>query len=105
MGWPRRAVPVAEPGGSPRRHTRVTRRLLVILTTTALLLSGCARSTTIAAAAPASSPSPVLDRTGEVYLAVLQRYLGTPTDNSFGVWNDKPVYVLDRAYPSAADPA
>jgi hypothetical protein len=82
----------------------VTRRLLVILTTTALLLSGCARSTTSDAAAPAPSPSAAADRTGDIYLAVLERYLGTPTDNSFGVWNDKPVYVLDQAYPSAGDP-
>ncbi len=72
------------------------RRLLVIVTLFAL--AGCARTV---AAQPAPAPSPSSD-TG-VYVAVLQRYLGTPADSSFPNAFTT-VYVLDRAYPNAADP-
>ena len=40
----------------------------------------------------------------EVYIQVLRRYLDTPAENSFPGRTFKTVYVLDLAYPGAADP-
>lgn len=40
----------------------------------------------------------------DVYVPVLRRYLSTPAENSFGK-GFTTVYVLDRAYPDAADPS
>jgi hypothetical protein len=54
-----------------------------------LAVGGCARA--VAAPVPASSPAD--SRDADVYLAVLHRYLASPS-----------VYVLDRADPAAADP-
>ena len=45
-------------------------------------------------------------REASVYVAALQRYLGTSADNSLGSGSFETVYVLDRAaYPDAAHPS
>jgi len=73
------------------------RRVLVILTL--FTLAGCARP---ALAEPMPSPSPSPPSNAAVYVAVLQRYLGTPAESSFSNTFTN-VYVLDKAYPNAAD--
>lgn len=76
----------------------MTRRLLVLALAVATL-AGCTRAaaTTTAPSAPATAPA-----SADVYVAVLQHYLGTRSDNSFGD-HFPVVYVLDTAYPDAAD--
>ena len=64
-----------------------------------LAAAGCA--TARAATAPrgdASAPD------AGIYVQVLDRYLGTPTENSFPDKHFPTVYVLDHTYPDAADP-
>jgi hypothetical protein len=79
----------------------VTRRILA-LALAVLTLAGCARTanaTTVAA--PSGTPS--ASSTADLYTTVLQRYLGTPSENGFD-GHFPVVYVLDTAYPDAADP-
>jgi hypothetical protein len=82
---------------------RITGALLVpvLLMALALLGAGCAASRT-ATAAPAVEPSSA-SGDADLYVAVLRTYLGTPADNSFPD-AFATAYVLDRAYPNAADP-
>lgn len=74
------------------------RRLSVIAILVGLLTAGCAGE-------PRAGQPPAVGREAEVYEQVLRKYLGTPTDNSFPGRVFTTVYVLDRAYPDAADPS
>ncbi|GAB3331059.1 hypothetical protein RMN56_28835 [Micromonospora halotolerans] len=68
--------------------------------------AGCARSTT-AVPTPALAPAgdaPADLREAEIYIPVLQRYLTTPTENSFPARTFTKIYVLDQAHPDAGDP-
>jgi hypothetical protein len=93
------------------RRTPGTWASAIILTALAVSAAGCG-----AAAAPGARPAghaPASDRpatvaqavdvAAEVYAQVLRRYLSTPAENSFSQ-AFKTVYVLNRAYPDAADP-
>jgi hypothetical protein len=86
------------------------RRMLVIAIVAGLLAAGtasCARETE-ASAPPTGEASagdwPAGVKEAEVYVQVLRRYLGTPTENSFPDQTFETVYVLDQAYPDAGDP-
>jgi len=86
------------------------RRMFVIATVAGLLAAGpasCAgrsRATVPAAGVSSTAAGPAGAREAEVYVQVLARYLGTPAENSFPGRSFPAVYVLDRAYPDAADP-
>ena len=83
---------------------------LVIAIIAGLLTAGtasCARET--GASAPPTGDASAGDRPAEVkeaevYVQVLRRYLGTPTENSFPDRTFETVYVLDQAYPDTGDP-
>ena len=80
----------------------------VILTVLAVSTAGCGGSP--AAGAPPTVHAPASDRPAavteaEVYVQVLRRYLSTPAENSFPGQAFKTVYVLNQAYPDAADPS
>jgi hypothetical protein len=84
-----------------------------VLTALAVSDTGCG-STPVpraqgAAQVPASdSPSAVSEASAmeaDVYAQVLRRYLSTPAENSFPGRAFTTVYVLNRAYPDAADPS
>ncbi|GAA4262881.1 hypothetical protein GCM10022255_102380 [Dactylosporangium darangshiense] len=64
-----------------------------------VVLAGCARTGDGAVEHPAGVDE------AEVYAAVLRRYLGTPSENSFPDRAFPAVYVLDQAHADAADPA
>src|SRR5689334_23288521 len=69
-----------------------------------LAVTACGtRHTGVGAPAPATPGPSASAPDPELYVAVLRRYLGTPAENSFGQ-APRPVYVLDRADPRAADP-
>jgi hypothetical protein len=53
--------------------------------------------------APASD-KPAAVTQADVYVQVLRRYLSTPAENSFPGRAFTTVYVLNQAYPGAADP-
>ena len=81
---------------------------------TALAVSTASCGSTVAGAppaghAPASSRPAAVTPAGandaEVYGKVLRRYLSTPAENSFPGQAFKTVYVLNHAYPDAADPS
>ena len=84
----------------------------VIVTALAASTAGCGGSP--AAGAPLAVHTPASDRPtvvtqagakeAEVYVQVLRRYLSTPAENSFPGQAFKTVYVLNQAYPDAADP-
>jgi hypothetical protein len=83
----------------------------VIATALAVSAAGCGGPATVAAR-PAGHPpasgrpaavAPAGARDAEVYVQVLRRYLSTPAENSFGQAFTT-VYVLNQAYPDAADP-
>jgi hypothetical protein len=84
----------------------------IILTALAVSTAGCGGSASVgpqsAGHAPASGRPAATSQAGateaEVYIQVLRRYLGTPAENSFSQ-AFKTVYVLNRAYPDAADPS
>jgi len=86
------------------------RRMLVIvivagvLAVTAVGTAGCARGAA-AGVAPAGEASagdgPAGAKEAAIYVQVLRRYLGTPTENSFPRHSFKTVYVLDQAFPDA----
>jgi hypothetical protein len=85
----------------------VTTAAAIILTVLAVSTAGCGGSP--AAGAPPAVHAPASDRPaavteGEVYIQVLHRYLSTPAENSFPGHAFKTVYVLNRAYPDAANP-
>ena len=73
-------------------------RWSVIAILVGLLTAGCAGE-------PRAEQAPALSREAEVYVQVLRKYLGTPSDNSFPGHTFTTVYVLDRALPDAADPS
>ena len=83
----------------------------IILTALAVSTAGC--GSTVAGAPPTAHP-PISDRPAavteagakqaDIYVQVLRRYLSTPAENSFPGQAFKTVYVLNRAYPDAADP-
>jgi hypothetical protein len=84
--------------------------MLVIAIVAGLLapaMASCARETE-ASASPTSEASagdgPAAVRETEIYVQVLRRYLGTPSENSFPDRTFATVYVLDQAHPDAADP-
>jgi hypothetical protein len=82
------------------------RRLLgtLLLLVPLLAVTACGtRHAGVAAPAPASASPAGSGVDPELYVAVLRRYLGTPSENSFGQ-APRPAYVLDRADPRAADP-
>jgi hypothetical protein len=89
---------------------RSMRRMLVIAIIAGLLAAGtasCARETEVSApptgeASAGDQPAGVQE--AEVYVQVLRRYLGTPSENSFPDRTFETVYVLDQAYPDAGDP-
>ena len=89
----------------------VTRAAAIILTALALGTAGCGGSAASGAPpavhAPASdSPAAVTQaraEDAEVYVQVLRRYLSTPAENSFPGQTFKTVYVLNQAYPDAAN--
>lgn len=89
-----------------------TRAAAIVLATLAVSTAGCGGSAAVGARpaghAPASDRPPAVAQAGtvtaEVYVQVLRRYLSTPAENSFSQ-AFKTVYVLNRAYPDAADPS
>jgi hypothetical protein len=91
----------------------VTTAAATILTALAVSTAGCGGSA--AAGAPPTVHAPASDgpaavtqagaKEAEVYVQVLRRYLSTPTENSFPGQTFKTVYVLNQAYPDAADPS
>src|SRR5262250_2575523 len=91
----------------------VTTGAAAILTALAVSAAGCGGSA--AAGAPPTAHAPASGRPAavtaagakdaEVYVQVLRRYLATPAENSFPGQAFKMVYVLNRAYPDAADPS
>jgi len=84
----------------------------IILTALAVSTAGC--DSTVAGAPPTVHPR-ISDRPAavteagvneaEVYVRVLRRYLSTPAENSFPGQAFKTVYVLNQAYPDAANPS
>jgi hypothetical protein len=89
------------------RRVLGTTAAAIILTALAVSTAGCGSSP--AAVAPPAVHAPAGDRPAavmeaEVYAQVLRRYLSTPAENSFPGRAFKTVYVLNQAYPDAADP-
>ena len=90
----------------------ITTAAAVILTVLAVSTVGCGGSTVAGAPptvhAPTSNRPAAVTEAGakeaEVYVQVLRRYLSTPAENSFPGQAFKTVYVLNQAYPDAADP-
>jgi hypothetical protein len=91
------------------------RRMLMIGIVGGLLAAAtasCARETEATASPTAKPPAgePTAGeasagvREAEVYVQVLRRYLGRPSENSFPDRTFETVYVLDQAYPDAGDP-
>ena len=95
------------------RRALVTTAATIILAALAVSTAGCGGSA--AAGAPPTAHAPTSDRPAavteagakeaEVYVQVLRRYISTPAENSFPGQAFKTVYVLNRAYPDAADPS
>jgi hypothetical protein len=93
------------------RRALVTTAAAIVLTALAVSTAGCGGSP--AAGAPPTLHAPASERQpgvtaaaakeAEVYVQVLRRYLSTPGENSFPQ-AFKTVYVLNQAYPDAADP-
>jgi len=94
------------------RRALVTTASAMVLTALALGAAGCG-ITKMANAPPIVRPPngvrPVVITDGrtkeaEIFALVLRRYLSTPAENSFPSRTFKMVYVLDHAYPDAANP-
>jgi hypothetical protein len=91
----------------------VTTAAAIIVTALAVSTAGCGGSAATGAPptvqAPTSGRPATVTQAGakeaEVYVQVLRRYLSTPAENSFPGQAFKTVYVLNRAYPDAADPS
>jgi len=101
------ATQVTVPGGCSMQRALVTTAAAIILTAVAVSTAGCGDSP--AAGAPPTVHAPTSDRPAaakeaDVYVQVLRRYLSTPAENSFPGQAFKTVYVLNQAYPDAADP-
>ena len=90
----------------------VTMAAAIVVTALAVSTAGCGGSPTASASpavhAPTSGRPAAVPQAGareaEVYVQVLRRYLSTPGENSFPQ-AFKTVYVLNQAYPDAADPS
>src|SRR5215471_15677460 len=90
----------------------VTTAAAIALTALAVSTAGCGGSAAAGAPPtvhpPASGRPAAVTQAGakqaEVYIQVLRRYLGTPAENSFPGQAFATVYVLNQAYPDAADP-
>lgn len=88
------------------------RRMLVIVIVAGVLAAavgtaGCARSAPAGVPPAGEAPAgdrPTAARQAAIYVQVLRRYLSTPAENSFPRHAFKTVYVLDQAFPDAADP-
>jgi hypothetical protein len=86
------------------------RRVLVMAMVVGVLgaaTAGCARENPAGPARAAAAPAgdwPAGVKEAEVYAQVLRRYLSTPAESSFPGSSFTTVYVLDQAYPDAADP-
>src|SRR5215472_10183417 len=94
------------------RRALVTTAAAIILTALGVSTAGCGGFAT-AGAPPTVHPSAIgrpaaVARAGarkaDVYEQVLRRYLSSPAENSFPSHTFKTVYVLNQAYPDAADP-
>ena len=99
------------------QRPRVTAAAGIVLTALAISTAACGGSPTARVSSAVHSPpavqAPASDRPpgvnaaatkeAEVYAQVLRRYLSTPAENSFQ-HAFKTVYVLNQAYPDAADP-
>lgn len=90
------------------------RRMLVsaiaaaVLAVTAAGTAGCARGSAPGIPPAGKAPAghgPTGAKEAAVYAQVLRRYLTTPTENSFPGRAFRTAYVLDQAFPDAADPA
>jgi hypothetical protein len=104
------------------RRALLATAVAVIMTALALSSAGCAGSAKTSALptahAPASERPTAVKKAAtngaavngaavkeaEVYEQVLRRYLSSPAENSFPAGTFKVVYVLEQAYPDAADP-
>ncbi len=53
---------------------------------------------------PAGSTGAASTREAGVYVQVLRRYLGTPSENSFPEHTFQRIFVLDRSVPGSGDP-
>src|SRR5215471_18336505 len=90
----------------------VTTAAAIALTALAVSTAGCGGSAAAGAPPtvhpPASGRPAAVTQAGakeaEVYEQVLRRYLSTPAENSFPGQTFTTVYVLNQAYPDAADP-
>ena len=91
----------------------VTTAAAMFLTALAVSTAGCGGSP--GTGAPPTVHAPTRDRPtavtqagakeAEVYVQVMRRYLSTPAENSFPGRVFATVYVLNQAYPDAADPS
>lgn len=94
------------------RRAQVTAATAIVLTALAMSTAGCggpaAAGASPAVHRPASGrPAAITKaeaRQAEIYGQVLRRYLSTPGENSFGRHAFATVYVLNEAYPDAANP-
>ncbi|HEX9039989.1 MAG TPA: hypothetical protein VF838_03065 [Trebonia sp.] len=101
------------------RRAIVTTAAAIVLTTLVASAAGCGGAAatgtppTVHAQASGSSPAAVRSQApaeqapaeqAEMYAQVLRRYLSTPAENSFPGQPFTTVYVIDKAYPDAADP-
>lgn len=82
------------------------RRVLVLGLCTLLLATACARPGSPPAADPYSAGGASVNAStrADIFIAVLRRYLSTPSENSFPGARFPDVYVLDHTDPRAADP-
>jgi hypothetical protein len=72
------------------------RRRLALCLVAVMLTTACARQ----------APRPVpAESTADIYVAVLRKYLSTPSDNSFAAGTFRLAFVFDRANAAAADPS
>lgn len=95
------------------RRTPVTTAVAIVLTALVVSTAGCGGSHAVTSPLPTvhvtmgGTPAAVTRagvKQAEVYVQVLRRYLGTPAENSFPGQAFTTVYVLNQAYPDAADP-
>jgi hypothetical protein len=82
------------------------RHTLAGMTAVLALASACARADAAGDPAPPGTGQPAAadTRDADVYVQVLRRYLGTPSENSFPDRTFQKIFVLDRAVPGVGDP-
>jgi hypothetical protein len=91
---------MVEPNARVRRHKAKQREARM---RRGFALFVIALTMTTACARPGAA-QPNADDTADIYVAVLRRYLASPSENSFTAGSLRLVFVLDRADPAAADP-